>query len=233
MGKKNRRARYPSPEDTYLDTSPISRKAWGARTPQQSNLIHSLTHRDLTFTVGPAGTGKTFVTTAFACDLLKANKIRKIVVTRPMVSSEEEIGFLPGTVDEKFAPYFAPVREIMVELLGKSHVENLLRNGRIEMAPIAFLRGHTFKDAFVIFDEAQNTTPKQMQLFLSRIGEGAKVCVDGDLDQKDLLGLSGLEDAIRRFQSLPEVDVVSFSHDDIVRSGLARKITQGYQVNHK
>jgi len=146
-----------------------------------------------------------------------------------MVTAEEDMGFLPGEPHDKFAPYFAPVREILEEDLGRSHVENLLKLRRIEIAPIAFLRGHTFKNAFVIFDEAQNTTEAQMRLFLTRIGEGSQVVVGGDLDQIDIPGPSGLADAIRRFGTLPEVGVTEFDVRDVVRSGLAQKIVRGYK----
>lgn len=200
-----------------------------ARTESQADLIHQLTHRDLTFAVGPAGTGKTFVTTVFACDLLRTGRVDRIIVTRPMVSSEDDIGFLPGTAEEKFAPFFAPVREIMEERMGTSAFNNLVRNRQIELSPLGFLRGHTFKRAFVIFDEAQNTTPNQMRLFLTRIGEGSKACVGGDLQQMDITGTSGLQDAMERHGHLPEVGVVTFRPEDCVRSGLVLKLLQGYK----
>lgn len=228
---KNSPRRFKAPQKDVIFDAPPSRrdKVISPRNENQAVFLHELQHRDLIFAIGPAGTGKTFLGTHYACEMLKANKIKKIIITRPMVTSEEEMGALPGTVEEKFAPFFAPIREIMIERMGKSHMENLIRNERIEMAPIAFLRGHTFKNAFVIFDEAQNTTPKQMQLFLTRIGENAKVCVSGDLDQVDIHGPSGLEDAIRRFGHLPEVGKAIFEVEDVVRSGLAKKIVEGYR----
>jgi phosphate starvation-inducible PhoH-like protein len=200
-----------------------------AQTFKQQQLLNHLESKQLTFSIGPAGTGKSFVATRFACELLEDRDIEKIIVTRPMVFAEEDIGHLPGTTDEKFAPYFAPIREIMEHHLGSSHVENLIKNKKIEIAPIGFLRGHTFRDCFVLFDEAQNTTPKQMKLFLTRIGEGSRICVDGDTDQMDIEGPSGLNDAVRRFQNLDEVGVTKFSIEDNVRSGLAKKILYGYK----
>lgn len=200
-----------------------------ARNEAQQTLLQHLSSRQLTFALGPAGTGKTYGATRFACELLEDREIEKILITRPMVSAEEDIGFLPGKVEDKFAPYFAPIREIMNDHLGTSHVQNLIKNRKIEIAPIGFLRGHTFKNCFVLFDEAQNTTPNQMRLFLSRIGDNSHVCVDGDLAQCDIQGDSGLKDAIRRFEKLPEVGVARFTTDDIVRSGLAKKILEGYK----
>lgn len=198
------------------------------RTTNQGYLISDLDRCQLTFALGPAGTGKTYIAARKACEMFKAGEIEKIIVTRPMVTAEEEIGFLPGDPVEKFAPFFAPVREILEEDLGRSYVENLMKHGKIDIAPIGFLRGHTFKNAFVIFDEAQNTTPKQMELFLTRIGEGAHVCLCGDLRQCDIEGTSGLRDAVERFGNLPEAGVTRFGVEDIVRSGLARKIVAGY-----
>lgn len=227
MGKKRKQRR---PED-YQPMGEQPRKKLPpleARTTNQGYLISDLDRCELTFALGPAGTGKTYIAARKACEKLKSREIEKIIVTRPMVTAEEEMGFLPGETIDKFAPFFAPVREILEADLGKSYVENLVKLGKIEIAPIAFLRGHTFKNAFVILDEAQNTTPKQMQLFLTRIGEGAQVALCGDLQQCDIEGDSGLRDAVNRFGNLPEAGVVRFGIEDVVRSGLARKIVEGY-----
>ena len=228
MGKtKARRLK----SDDYHDLGERPRKKLPPLEPRSTNqkyLISDLDRCQLVFSTGPAGTGKTYVATRKACEMFKVGEIEKIIVTRPMVTAEEEIGFLPGDPDEKFAPFFAPVREILEEDLGRSYVENLIKHGKIDIAPIGFLRGHTFKKAFVLFDEAQNTTRKQMELFLTRIGEGTKVCLCGDPHQCDLKVPSGLVDAIQRFKNLPEVGVVQFGIEDITRSGLARKIVEGY-----
>lgn len=230
MGKKNKNRRRQRPEDfqNLGERKPKKLPPLEARTKLQDHLISDIERCQLTFALGPAGTGKTYVATRMACELFKSKQIDKIVVTRPMVTAEEDMGFLPGEAIDKFAPFFAPVREILEQDLGKSHVENLIKHGRIDIAPIGYLRGHTFKDAFVIFDEAQNTTPAQMKLFLTRIGEGAQVCVCGDLDQVDIEGKSGLQDATERFSRLPEVGVTRFGIEDVTRSGLARKIVEGY-----
>lgn len=197
------------------------------RNPAQSELLNSLENFQLTFAAGSAGTGKTYIATSYACELLKTESIRQIIVTRPMVEAEEKIGFLPGDVNEKFAPYFAPIREILDRHF--PNVDQMVKNRQIEIAPIAFMRGRTFNDAFVLFDEAQNTTPKQMKLFLSRLGDYARVCVTGDLDQKDIDGLSGLEDAMERHANIPEVRIVRFEDKDVVRSKLVRKILANYK----
>lgn len=223
MGK--RKARYESSTPTRSDKLPPLKPL----NKTQADLIHNLTHRELNFVTGPFGSSKTYVPTRFACELLETRQVEKIIVSRPMVTSEEEMGFLPGTLEEKYAPFFAPVREVMEEHLGKSHVANLVKNGRIEIAPIAFLRGHTFKKAFVLFDEAQNTTPGQMKLLLSRIGEGTRVCVSGDLDQMDIPYPSGLHDAVERLSHLPEVGITQFGIEHIVRSKLVQKIANCYK----
>ena len=226
----SRKQKHQHP-DIFDSEAPSPRKKLSPLMPQterQSQLLNCLVNKQLTFAVGPAGTGKTYIATRFACELLEDKEIEKIIITRPMVSAEDDIGFLPGKVEDKFAPYFAPIREIMNDHLGASHVQNLLKLGRVEIAPVGFLRGHTFKNCFVLFDEAQNTSPGQMKLFLTRIGEGATICVDGDLAQVDIDGPSGLHDAVSRFGRLEEVGLVRFRNEDIVRSGLARKIVEGY-----
>lgn len=197
------------------------------RNTSQKDLLVGLQNFQLTFAIGPAGTGKTYVSVTHACELLKAEEIKKIVVTRPMVEAEEHIGFLPGDANEKFAPYFAPIREIMDQHF--PNVDQMVKNKQIEIAPFAFMRGRTFNDAFVLLDEAQNTTPKQMKLFLTRLGDYARVCVSGDLDQVDIEGPSGLLDAIERHQNIPEVKIVEFDESDIVRSKLVKKIIANYR----
>lgn len=201
------------------------------RNDRQKELQHHLRTKPLTFAMGEAGTGKTYIATCEACDAFLDGRVDKIIVTRPMVTAEEEMGFLPGTVEEKFAPFFAPVREIMEERLGgRGRVEYLVKARKIVTLPIAYLRGHTFKDAFVIFDECQNTSPAQMKLFLTRLGENVTVCLSGDPNQVDVdFQTSGLADAESRLYSLPEVGVVHFKVEDVVRSGLTRKIIERYK----
>lgn len=200
------------------------------KTQAQYHYMDSIRKNILTIGDGPAGTGKTFVCTKFACEELEASRISKIIVTRPAIeAADEQMGFLPGTLEEKFAPYFQPFREIFVEHFGASHLDNLMKRGRIEVAPMAYIRGLTFRDAFIILDEAQNTSPKQMKLFLTRVGENTTVVVNGDTDQKDIKGLSGLEDLIARVGGMPSVGHIAFEDDDIVRSGFVKDILTRYR----
>lgn len=199
-----------------------------ARNYAQSAYLDSLRHNQITFAIGPAGTGKSYIATAYAAEQLYYKKIDKIVITRPAVEAEEELGFLPGDLSEKYAPYLAPIRDIFDKLLGKSFVEYCLKSGSIEPVPIGFMRGRTFENAICLIDEAQNCTPGQMKLILSRIGENCQYIVDGDVTQKDISGESGLTDSIRRLGNIPGVEVVTFLNQDIVRSGLCKKIIQAY-----
>ncbi len=186
----------------------------------QSNII--------TFGLGPAGTGKTYVCASMAALDFLDKSVTDIIVTRPAITAEEEIGFLPGTEEEKCAPYFEPVKVILEEWLGEGHLEYFIKRKRIRFAPMGFLRGRTFENAFVILDEAQNTTPKQMQLFLTRIGKNCRVVVNGDIDQKDIPGLSGLEDAVKRLVDVQGIGIFKFEPEDIVRSGIVREILLRY-----
>lgn len=182
----------------------------------------------LTFGIGPAGTGKTYIATAKPALGLLARRWSKLIITRPAVEAGEKLGFLPGELGEKFDPYFAPVREILNRVIGRGTVEAMIRSERIVAMPLAFLRGHTLNDCFVLLDEAQNTTPVQMKLFLTRIGENSKVVVNGDLSQTDIHGPSGLADALDRLRDDPEVGVVRFTRDDVVRSGLVQRVIDAY-----
>jgi len=196
----------------------------------QGHYMLSIDSNPVTFGLGPAGTGKTYVATALACDALLAREVRKIYVARPMVDAEEEIGFLPGEVDDKFAPYFRPVRDALEERLGTGFTEYLIREKRIEICPFAFLRGRTLKDAFVILDEAQNTNQEQMQMFLTRLGENVTAVVNGDERQVDIKMPSGLIHARRLFEGVPGFGVVQFETGDVRRSALAHKIVEVYEL---
>jgi len=205
------------------DTSPIEPKTEGQR-----RYLSAMKSFILTFATGPAGTGKTWLASAYAAQLLDAGEITKIVITRPAVEAGESLGFLPGELDEKFDPYLQPFRDAFNERLGKSFTDYLIKRGVIEAAPLAYMRGRTFKDAFVILDEAQNTTPSQMKMFLTRIGHNARVIVNGDTTQHDLRGESGLADAVRRLSFIPSVKHVRLGVDDIVRSGLVQEVVTAY-----
>lgn len=196
----------------------------------QQDYIDALRESSVVFGLGSAGTGKTYVATHYAAELLYYKKIDKIVITRPAVAAcGEEMGFLPGDLSEKFLPYLLPYMEIFNELLGKSFTEYCLKTGAIEAVPLGFMRGRSFKDCIVLGDELENATPMQMKLLLTRIGENCKMFLNGDLDQQDTDGLSGLQDAIGRTRHVDEVEVIQFTDDDIVRSGLCKKLLKAYK----
>ncbi len=201
------------------------------RTASQKRYINAIKNNALTFGIGPAGTGKSYCAGALAADALRSGAIERIIITRPAVEAGENLGFLPGDLDEKFAAYIDAFRDILNERLGSGTVNYCLRHGRIVAAPLAYMRGKTFKeDTFVILDEAQNTTPEQMKMFLTRIGEDCKVVVNGDVKQSDIKGKNGLEDAIDRLYDLPSIYVHEFERHDIVRSGLVRELMDRYEL---
>lgn len=185
----------------------------------------------LTFGLGPAGTGKTYVCGALAAEALADKRVERIIITRPAVEAGEELGFLPGTIEEKYAPWMVPFLDVMKERLGEGAVKYHTEHGKIEGAPLAYMRGRTFKHAFIILDEAQNATPTQMRMFLTRIGEGCTVVVNGDLRQCDLKGTSGLADALRVLSFIPSVKVFEFAASDSVRSGLCREICEAFEAD--
>lgn len=199
-----------------------------AQTAAQAAYLSSFENNIITFGTGPAGTGKTYCAGAFAANLLKEGKIEKIIITRPAVEAGESFGFLPGEIEDKFAPFLEPFRDVLNERLGKTYTDYLIKTGKIIASPLSFMRGKTFSDAVVILDEAQNTTPTQLKMFLTRIGENCTVIVDGDIDQKDIHGLSGLQDAVKRLKNVPLIGHVEFGVDDIVRSGIVRDIITAY-----
>jgi phosphate starvation-inducible protein PhoH and related proteins len=200
-----------------------------ARTDAQGRYIASIKGKTITFATGPAGTGKTWVCASLAADALRDRLIDKIIVTRPAVDAGESLGFMPGEMEEKFAHYLIPFEEALIERLGSGTYEYHKRMGNIEGAPLAFMRGRSFKNCIVILDESQNTTPTQMKMFLTRIGEGCRAIVNGDVNQKDIRGLSGLEDAVNRLAFIPSISVVKFSQKDVVRSGIVQEIVQAYE----
>jgi len=203
-----------------------------ARTKSQKDYMCAIQSHCLTFGIGPAGTGKSYCATAMAAEALKSGRIERIVMTRPAVEAGEQLGYLPGDLEEKFSVYIDPFRDILNERLGKEAVDYHLRHGRIVAAPLAFMRGKTFGgDTFVILDEAQNTSIAQMKMFLTRIGEDCKVVVNGDVKQSDIRGSNGLADAVRRLGGLPGVCIHEFERDDIVRSGLVRAVIERYEAD--
>lgn len=201
-----------------------------ALTNAQRSYDAAMRSSDIIFGVGPAGTGKTWFAAKRAAEAFDAGEIERIIVTRPAVTAEEEMGFLPGELEEKYEPYFRPVRDALEEHFGSGALEYLIKAGKIEARPLAFLRGATLKDCWVIADEMQNATRGQFKMFLSRIGENAKFIINGDPRQTDLApGQSGLLDALDRLRHIPRVTGVVFSRSDIVRSGLCQAVVEAYE----
>jgi phosphate starvation-inducible protein PhoH and related proteins len=197
----------------------------------QQRYIDAIQRHALTFGIGPAGTGKSYCAGALAAEALESGRIERIILTRPAVEAGEQLGFLPGALDEKFSVYIDAFRDILNERLGAGTVDYCLRHGRIVAAPLAFMRGKTFNSkTFVVLDEAQNTSLAQMKMFLTRIGEDCRVVINGDVDQSDIRGPNGLQDAIDRLGDLPDVYIHRFEREDIVRSGLVRDIIDRYEL---
>jgi phosphate starvation-inducible protein PhoH and related proteins len=210
---------------------PRSPQPLSAKNKSQQEYINAINRHTLTFGIGPAGTGKSYCAGALAAEALESGRIERIILTRPAVESGENLGFLPGDLDQKFSVYIDAFRDILNERLGAGTVDYCLRHGRIVAAPLAFMRGKTFNSkTFVILDEAQNTSPAQMKMFLTRIGEGCKVVINGDIHQSDIRGPNGLADAVERLRALPNIYVHEFARDDIVRSGLVRDIIDRYEI---
>lgn len=195
-----------------------------AKTYKQTLLLNTIKEKDQIISVGPAGTGKTFVATAYAASLLVDKKIKKIVLTRPNVSCSKSIGFLPGDKDEKFSSWTAPFIEVLKECLGQAVFEIYLKRGDIEIVPFEYMRGRTFNDAYVLVDECQSTTVEEMKCLVTRIGSDSKLIMMGDVVQKDIKNYSGLEyviDSVSKNKNLSEhVGFVEFSVDDVVRSDI-------------
>lgn len=226
---KRNPAEYSSPNHVEIpDRVKKEIEPLRAYTEAQGRYIASIKDNTITFGIGSAGTGKTFVAGAFAADLLKEGLVDKIIITRPAVEAGESFGFLPGEIEEKYAPYLEPFRDVLNERLGKTFVTYLIKTGKIVASPLSFMRGKTFSDCVVILDEAQNVSPTQMKMFLTRIGQNCKVIIDGDVEQKDITGLSGLKDAVSRLSRVPSVGVVEFDIEDVVRSGIVKDILRAY-----
>lgn len=201
------------------------------RTECQRLLLSSLRANTLTLVRGSAGTGKTYVPLAYAADMLRDNEIERIVITRPLVGVEDEdekIGALPGELEQKMMFWAMPMMDVLEERLGRRRVKDLMGYDRIRVAPLAFLRGASLNDAFIHCTEAQNSTPKQMKMLLTRVGTGSTICVDGDVSQPDLNVASGLEDAILRMGTKPGVGLVTFTRADVVRSGFCQQVLDWY-----
>ncbi len=229
-GKKANGKHYES--DIVLKTQ---RKHIFPYSRAQENYMRSLLKNELTFAIGPAGTGKTYLAVACAVSMFLEKKVDRIILSRPAVEAGEKLGFLPGDLKDKVDPYLRPLYDALYDMMPSEKVVKSIENAEIEIAPLGFMRGRTLSHSFVILDEAQNATPTQMKMFLTRLGQGSRMAVCGDLSQTDLPGnmKSGLRDAIEKLIEIDEVEMIRFHHQDIVRHELTIKIVEAYEKADK
>ncbi|MCY7295825.1 PhoH family protein [Alteromonas sp. a30] len=215
-------------KETFIKTK---RGVIKPRNPHQSLYVTNIFHHDITFGIGPAGTGKTYLAVACAVDALERQEIRRILLTRPAVEAGEKLGFLPGDLSQKVDPYLRPLYDALFEMLGFEKVEKLIERNVIEVAPLAYMRGRTLNDAFIILDESQNTTKEQMKMFLTRIGFNSKAVITGDITQIDLpRGVrSGLRHAIEVLSEVNDISFNFFTAEDVVRHPVVARIVQAYE----
>ena len=202
-----------------------------ARSEKQSDYIKALKENDIVLSLGPAGTGKSFLAVSVAVTLLMEKKIDRVILSRPAVEAGEKLGFLPGDMKEKVDPYLRPLYDALYELFGADKIDKKIATGEIEIAPLAFMRGRTLKNCFAILDEAQNATETQIKMFLTRIGENSKLVVNGDPSQVDLINKthSGLVKSKNILKNIEEIKLIEFDHNDVVRHPLVSKIIRAYQ----
>ncbi len=221
--------------DFFLMRKAVTQKVNGVaiypKTLTQQKYIKTIAEEDLVFGVGPAGTGKTYLAVAMAANYLKQNKVKKLIITRPAVEAGEYLGYLPGDLKEKIDPYLKPLYDALYDILGVDSTNKLLLSGVIEIAPLAYMRGKTLENAFIILDEAQNTTSMQMKMFLTRLGFHSKMVITGDPSQTDLSKgqQSGLNQAIKLLKDISNIKVVEFERLDVVRNPLVQKILERYE----
>ena len=197
----------------------------------QKSYVDAIKNNDIVFGIGPAGTGKTFLAVAMAVTAFRDKEVNRIILTRPAVEAGEKLGFLPGDLQNKVDPYLRPLYDALYEIMGAETYQKFLEKGMIEVAPLAYMRGRTLDDSFIILDEAQNTTPEQMKMFLTRIGFGSKCVITGDITQIDLPGdkKSGLKEVMRVLRGINGIDFVYLSDKDVVRHELVQKIIKAYE----
>ncbi len=220
----------PSSDDILLT---YRGRALRPKTDGQRRYIEAIRRNTITFGIGPAGTGKTYLAMAMAVAALKRREVARIVLVRPVVEAGESLGYLPGTLQEKLDPYIRPLYDALFDMTDMERGNALIEQGIIEIAPLAFMRGRTMNNAFVILDEAQNTTPDQMKMFLTRLGFSSKFVVTGDVTQRDLLGTNGLDVARRVLEGLDDIAFVDLNRNDIVRHTLVARIVDAYEASEK
>ena len=209
----------------------VKRGTVRGRGPNQSKYLHAIARHDISFGIGPAGTGKTYLAVAMAVDALNENRVQRVLLVRPAVEAGEKLGFLPGDLSQKVDPYLRPLYDALYEMMGIDKVTRLIERNVIEIAPLAYMRGRTLNDSFVILDEAQNTTTEQMKMFLTRIGFGSVAVVTGDVTQIDLPKhvKSGLRDAIEVLRDVEGISFTFFTARDVVRHPLVQRIVRAYE----
>lgn len=221
--------------DLYSETIIRDRRGRSIRVKNfgQRQYVNAIKHNDITFGIGPAGTGKTYLAVAMAVAALKRGEVERIILTRPAVEAGESLGFLPGDLQEKIDPYLRPIYDALNDIFGADHTQRLMERGVIEIAPLAYMRGRTLDGAFVILDEAQNTTNAQMKMFLTRLGFGSKMVVNGDISQIDLPHgtRSGLISAKRILKDIKSIKFVQFTAEDVVRHPVVARIINAYETN--
>jgi phosphate starvation-inducible PhoH-like protein len=222
---------YPTPEPNINSRSKFSIKG---RTARQLDYIKKISEHTICFGVGPAGTGKTYLAVACALEALEHDEIKRIILIRPAVEAGEKLGFLPGDQNQKVDPYLRPLHDALYDIAGFDRIQKLMSRNIIEVAPLAYMRGRTLDHSFIILDEAQNTTPEQMKMFLTRLGFGSRAVITGDVTQIDLnrSQKSGLIEARFILQNIPEIGFVIFQGEDVVRHPIVQKVIEAYDKYH-